>query len=698
MSAYTVTATCGTEIATTTLTISIHAASPDDSGPAAPGSAPSVAGDPGTAGSTTPQAKPTLSMGQAFTEGKTGLTASVQDQGPGAHYIWLIDNGRITSGDGTPNITFTAGTMGSLWIGLSISTTQGSHFCTAIAHVLAKPSAKIKVLKTVHPGQAWMQASVPSHEGCTYRWTVIPGTANATLTSGTDRATVGFATDATEGDFQIQAEVRNQVGDLATTQETVQVRRGIWVSRDEKQWFDQHREKVAATLLANGQVLVVGSRLNLPNHPGMESCTAALYNPATNLWASIRTESPLTDPVAILLGDGRVAVTGRYLGRFDIFNPATNTWQVGPDGASLKGEGFTATLLKDQRQVLVAGGRDRWVHHARLGAQIYDTKTQTWEDAGDLLHGHTHPTATLLKDGQVLVTGPNQLVERYDPEKRAWSQAESKKWTVRLATATLLPDGKVLVAGEKDLSSGFTAEVYDPAADAWTETEVPKFVHHAHAATLMPNGKVLVTGGEASTHDQANTLKTAEIYNPRTGAWSETGPMQEGRTDHATVLLKDGSVLAILGSNTNLLTERYLPVSTDGKKETKEEERAADARREKEHQEWVKAEARRKAEQDRHSKGAAPSQPKKAWTEDEINKERQRQREEADRQKKEAINNAYKIFGLDPKKSYTHKEIEKLFRKLALPVHPDRNRDPEATEKFKALSAARDLLYAIYRD
>ena len=61
------------------------------------------------------------------------------------------------------------------------------------------------------------------------------------------------------------------------------------------------------------------------------------------------------------------------------------------------------------------------------------------------------------------------------------------------STATLLRDGTVLVVGYND-----AGELFDPNNGTWTATgkslEHPR---HSHVAVLLPDGKVLVAGGHA---------------------------------------------------------------------------------------------------------------------------------------------------------------------------------------------------------
>lgn len=44
----------------------------------------------------------------------------------------------------------------------------------------------------------------------------------------------------------------------------------------------------------------------------------------------------------------------------------------------------------------------------------------------------------------------------------------------------------------------------------------------------------------------------------------------------------------------------------------------------------------------------------------------------------------YKVLGVDKKAS--DKEIKKAFRKLALQLHPDKNKSPDAEEKFREIA------------
>jgi WD40 repeat protein len=110
-------------------------------------------------------------------------------------------------------------------------------------------------------------------------------------------------------------------------------------------------------------------------------------------------------------------------------------------------------------------------------------------------------------------------------------------------TATLLTNGEVLVAGGSTGGSTYsTAEIYNPTSGVWTNTGSMQQPHSESTATLLTNGQVLVAGGGDS-----------ELYIPASAAWTyTTGSPNEYRYDGSfAFLLHNGQVLALGGSDDN---------------------------------------------------------------------------------------------------------------------------------------------------
>jgi hypothetical protein len=138
----------------------------------------------------------------------------------------------------------------------------------------------------------------------------------------------------------------------------------------------------------------------------------------------------------------------------------------------------------------------------------------------------------------------------FDPTADAWSSGPSLGVARQRHTTTRLSDGRVLVAGGQDGKNAplAAAEVFDVATRHWTPTPTMATARHGHTATRLFDGRVLVTGGSGVRGDQEDgALNSAELYNPATGEWTETGPMTDARTGHQAVLLNDHRVMVIGG-------------------------------------------------------------------------------------------------------------------------------------------------------
>src|SRR5579885_3085633 len=114
------------------------------------------------------------------------------------------------------------------------------------------------------------------------------------------------------------------------------------------------------------------------------------------------------------------------------------------------------------------------------------------------------------------------------------------------ATATLLKDGKVLVAGGQDLSGALASiGLFDPATTSFAPTGSLPTMNAARshpAATLLLSGKVLIAGGSGPS----GSLGSVELYNPSTNTFASAlslSSMNTARVGAVSALLLNGKVL-----------------------------------------------------------------------------------------------------------------------------------------------------------
>ena len=185
-------------------------------------------------------------------------------------------------------------------------------------------------------------------------------------------------------------------------------------------------------------------------------------------------------------------------------------------------------------------------------AEVYDPKAQRFERTGSLREWRDDHTATLLRDGRVLVAGGWSVggvlasSELYDPATGTF--AVGPKMSSRRAgmTATLLRDGRVLIAG------GFTdnrptvalADVFVPAENRFRRVGSMAAPRGAHAAARLADGRVLVVGGLS----RGRVVASSELFDPRSGRFTRGPALRLPRYKAAAVTLPNGRVLVVGGS------------------------------------------------------------------------------------------------------------------------------------------------------
>ena len=250
-----------------------------------------------------------------------------------------------------------------------------------------------------------------------------------------------------------------------------------------------------------------------------------------------------------------LAATGQWTTTDDL--PSASSWYGQHDGPVVLASG----------KVLVAGGADG-ASAALAAAALYDPVAKTWAATGSLKTPRRLHTLTLLDGGKVLATGGVSgsaqfpapglaAAEIYDPATGQWTVTGSLHGARWGHAAVLLQSKKVLVTGGTTMRSGQslkalrTAEIFDPATGTWTEATPMTDARSGHSCVVLSNGKALVAGGSVPiARDNDAALAYCELYDPSGtgGTWTPTGDLLVPRSGHQSTLLTDGSVLATGGS------------------------------------------------------------------------------------------------------------------------------------------------------
>ncbi|MDH2390510.1 kelch motif-containing protein [Streptomyces sp. HNM0663] len=294
-------------------------------------------------------------------------------------------------------------------------------------------------------------------------------------------------------------------------------------------------------------------------------------------------------PTLTTLEDGRVlALSGLdeigqiVPGKDEIYDPGTKKWTY--TGVERRFPTYPAIfLLADGR--LFYSGSNAGYGPADVGRDpgVWDLETDAFERIPGLSDPDTMETsATVMlppaQDQRFMVIGgggvgesrkstaKSRLVDLKDPSPR-FRDGPSLDEGTRYPSASLLPDDTVLVTGGsrdyrgRSASNILQARLYDPESGAYRRVADPGVGRNYHSGSvLLPDGRVMIFGSDSLFADKANTRPGAfeqriELYSP---PYLHRGPRPE-LTDGPTTVERGGAaVFRTAGDPSAIRTARLL--------------------------------------------------------------------------------------------------------------------------------------------
>jgi len=192
---------------------------------------------------------------------------------------------------------------------------------------------------------------------------------------------------------------------------------------------------------------------------------------------------------------------------------------------------------------------------------------KAWTVHAKMRHGRWYPSQVLMPDGRTIIlqgldesgikradeSNENPDIEVYDPKRpnevAFLGTVPPKMMGAQYPHLFWMPSGRMLVSGPERSNSWL---LEPPNLGAPVDVPGAAAQHAWGTSVLMPlerdsrSGRVLLAGGAP---DWNTAAPAAEVFDEGSRTWSPASPLQVGRAHHNTVLLPDGSMVAVGGGS-----------------------------------------------------------------------------------------------------------------------------------------------------
>ncbi len=278
----------------------------------------------------------------------------------------------------------------------------------------------------------------------------------------------------------------------------------------------------------------IGNRVYLLGGRGMRPVDE--LNLSTNTWKALETSPLEMNHFQALSYKGEIYVLGAFTGKYPhempiehiyIFNPKTNAWRKGPEIPKDRLRGAAGTFIRNNKFYIVCGIQDGHWDGFVGWFDEYDPATNTWRKLPDAPHARDHISVAVVKDKLVVAGGrtswakTNQVlqltlneVDIYDFKTNTWTTLDASKNipTPRAGATAIAYKGKVLIIGGESsahVEAHNEVEAFDVQKNTWEKW--PNLHTTRHGTQVVKAKGKLYIGAGSKNRGGGPELNTVEV-------------------------------------------------------------------------------------------------------------------------------------------------------------------------------------------